>query len=42
MAKTKRKRQAEARDKNQEKRFFQITAIVTIILLILLYFIFRS
>jgi len=42
MAKTKRKRQAEVREKNQEKKFFQITALVTIILLIVLYFIFRS
>jgi len=42
MAKSKRKRQAEIREKNQEKKFFQITAMVTVILLVLLYFIFRS
>ncbi len=40
MAKSRRKQKQEAKDKAQEKKFMQITAIVTVILLILLYFVF--
>ena len=42
MAKTRRKRRIESKNKKQEKRFFQITILVTIALIILLYLVYRG
>lgn len=42
MAQSKRQRKAEARDKREAKKFFTTTAIVTGLLLVLLYFIYAG
>lgn len=42
MAKTKRKRQLEARDKKEARKILRVVAIATAILLILVYFMFRG
>ena len=42
MAQSKRKKRIEARDKKEAKRFATTTLIITGILLVLLYFIYRQ
>lgn len=42
MAKTKKKRLQEARDKKDAQKFWQVVGIGTIILLFLLYLLFRN
>lgn len=42
MAKTKRKRQLEARDKREAKKILRVVIIGTVILLFLMYLMFRN